>query len=146
MARKRHGKMCFNHVDNEAIKNKDVLKEKTHRLKKISKADIDEKIKTMMDEIHSKYTYEKCMDIVHNSEIIPFSLIVLLVPNEYNDFAVWNLDYHYNQYQHGNYKAYEFLCKVEALFVALVKEFDNLVDFVLTGSIKNKEDFEYERT
>ena len=142
---KKNEKINTCHVD-EALENRNAPRMKVCKPRKPNKADLDEKIKTMVDEILNKYNYEKCIATVGESENIPPSLLVLLVPTDSNDLAVWNLDYHYHLYQQGKYGAYEFLCKVEALFVALVKEFDELVDFFLTGSIERKERNGYERS
>ena len=134
------------HVGHEATKNKGVPRAKVYKPRKVMKTDVDDKIKTMINKILDKYTYEKCMLIAGTSENIPTSLLALLVPSDFNDLSVWNLAYHYRMYQHGKYDVYEFLCKVESLFNSLSREFDDLAEFFWTGRIERKEENGYERT
>ena len=126
----------------EAVKG--VLRVKSKKPRAPNRDDVDEKIKYLIDEIHKRFSYEKCLITAGVSENIPHSLLVLLVPKDSNDITVGNLDYHYLMYQHGKYGAYEFMCKVEALFYALLDEFDKLVDFIFTGNFERKECDVYE--
>ena len=134
------------HVAHEAIKGKNVRKVKVYKPRKHDKVYVDEKIKTMVNEILNKYSYDKCLAVAGNSENIPASLLMLLVPTDSDELAVWNIDYHYRMYKNGDYDAYEFMCRIESLFDSLSKEFDDLIEFFLTGRIKRKEENGYERT
>lgn len=115
------------------------------KFKKSNKDNTRERIKSLIEEINDKYSYEKCLLIVGVPEEIPDSLYELLVGRGINGLSVCNLDEKYLDYLGRKYDAYEFMCDVEALFSALAREFDTLVEFFFTGKIEDKE-VNYERT
>lgn len=144
---KKHGKINTHcREETEEFKNLDVPRANTLHSREFSKDEIDKRINNLVDEIRNNYSYENCLLIVGSPKNIPHSLCMLLYSGEDTDsLTVWNLDYNYRKYQHGQYDAYEFLCMLESLFKTLLNEFDEIMEMFLTGSIERKET-DYERT
>ena len=111
-----------------------MLKEKTY-----SNNIVNEKITSLIDEIHERFTEEKCLILVGDTKEIPESLRELLNGSGVNGLACCNLDYNYLMYKRGKYDAYQFMCDIEKLFSELNREFKELVEFVAYGHIERKE-------
>ena len=110
--------------------------------------DIDIKVKRMIDKIKNNYTYDKCVVIVGDPDVIPDTLRELIIGNGINGINARNVDVYYIRYQRGDYDAFQFLCDIEALLTALVTGFDSLVDLCLANNnnYKGKEAPDYERS
>lgn len=131
--------------ETESVKKLEVPRANMSKARTFGKDEIDVLVKRMIKDINEKYTYEQCLLIVPCPDDIPYSLYELVKGAGLNGMAVWNLPVLYLDYKHGNYDAYQFICDVEKLFNELVREFDELVNIFIFGSIERKEN-EYERS
>lgn len=125
--------------ETESVKKLDVPRADMTRARTFGKDEIDVLVQRMIKDINEKYTYKQCLLIVPCSDDIPYSLYKLLKGAGLNGMAVWNLPVLYLDYKHGNYDAYQFIYDVEKLFNELVREFDELVNIFIYGSIEGEE-------
>lgn len=106
-----------------------------------------ELIKSIIKVIHEEYTYEKYMEKNGgNSRKMSDSVFKMLKGEGKRDLTVSNLDTNYLQYIRGKCDVNEFERSIEKLFGELIREFDELEEWFLTGKIENKEVNYYERT
>jgi hypothetical protein len=138
---KRQGKISPN-IRNETKKNNypDLPRASGNQERMMSKVEMDEHIKQRVDEIHEKYSLDCCLLIVGDLTNIPIPLWIMYFNGEQNDkLTVFNLDNNYLMYKNGKLDAYDFLCALDALFTTLVREFAEITEMFLSGSIEGKE-------
>ena len=118
---KRH---CPN-IRNETPKSKypDLPRASVNQERMMTKAEMDERVKQRIDEIHEKYSLDCCLLIIGDVTNIPIPLWKMYFSGEGSDnLTVFNLDYNYRLYKNGKLDAYDFMCALDALFTELVSE------------------------
>lgn len=138
---KRQGKTTCR-IREETKRNKvpDVPRAFMLQGKMASKEEMDEHIKQRVDEIHEKYSLDCCLLIIGDLTNIPIPLWIMYFDGEQNDkLTVFNLDNNYRKYKSGLIDAYDFICALDVLFTTLVREFAEITEMFLTGSIEGKE-------
>lgn len=138
---KKQGKIIPN-IRNETKKNKysDLPRTSGNQERMMSKVEMDEHIKQRVDEIHEKYSLDCCLLIIGDLTNIPIPLWIMYFDGEQNDkLTVFNLDNNYRMYKNGKLDAYDFMCALDTLFTTLVREFAEITEMFLKGSIEGKE-------
>lgn len=141
---KRQGKISPN-IRNETKKNNypDLPRASGNQERIMSKVEMDEHIKQRVNEIHEKYSLDCCLLIVGDLDKIPKSLRELYCDAmEKDGLTVVNLDFNYRQYKSGQLDAYDFLCALDALFTTLFREFAEITEMFITGTIEEKENYD----
>ena len=106
-----------------------------------------ELVTEVIDLIEEEYTYDKYVEkLGGDTRKMSPSTYKMLRGEVKDDFNLKNLKKNHIDYMRGKFDAYEFMCGLEKLFDELIREFDVLEEWILTGKIESKEVIIYEKS